>query len=277
MGREFKFMQIKRFFGFIFLVVLVSSLIWGNFKPVRSLATTPTSKVVQNTKFLSPETSLIAQTQTGEFVLPPLPYAYDALNAYIDSKTMTFHHDKHHAGYVKKLNAAIAKHPELKRKSVEELLRDLNSVPEDIRTAVRNNGGGHANHTMFWEIMTPNGKGQPTGEIAKAINSTFGDFETFKQEFNAAGKSRFGSGWVWLILTKDGKLEITNTPNQDSPFLEGNYPVMGNDVWEHAYYLKYQNRRGDYLNAWWNVVNWQEVNKRYRSYRQRTLLNRLLK
>ncbi len=270
-------MHIKRFFRFIFLVVLVSSLIWGSFKPVSSLATTPTSKVVQNTKFLSPETSLIAQTQTGEFVLPPLPYAYDALDAYIDSKTMTFHHDKHHAGYVKKLNTAIAKHPELKGKSVEELLGDLNSVPEDIRSSVRNNGGGHANHTMFWEIMTPNGKGQPTGEIAKAINDTFGDFETFKQEFNEAGKSRFGSGWVWLILTQDGKLEITNTPNQDSPFLEGNYPVMGNDVWEHAYYLKYQNRRGDYLNAWWNVVNWQEVNKRYRSYKQKTLLNRLLK
>ena len=270
-------MQIKRFFGFIFLFVLVSSLIWGSFKPVSSLATTPTSKVVQNTKFLSPEISLIAQTQTGEFVLPPLPYAYDALNAYIDSKTMTFHHDKHHAGYVKKLNEAIAKHPELKGKSVEELLRNLNSVPEDIRTAVRNNGGGHANHTMFWEIMTPNGKGKPTGMIAQAINDTFGNFETFKQEFNEAGKSRFGSGWVWLILTQDGKLEITSTANQDSPFLEGNYPVMGNDVWEHAYYLKYQNRRGDYLNAWWNVVNWEEVNKRYSSHRQKTLLNRLLK
>ncbi|HHP7232191.1 MAG TPA: superoxide dismutase, partial [Xenococcaceae cyanobacterium] len=151
----------------------------------------------------------------------------------------------------------------LKGKSAEELLRDLDSVPEAIRTTVRNNGGGHVNHTMFWSIMTPNGANEPTGAIAKAINDTFGDFETFKSEFNAAGGSQFGSGWVWLVLNQDGNLEITSTANQDSPFLEGNYPIMGNDVWEHAYYLKYQNRRSDYLDAWWNVVNWEEINQRF--------------
>ncbi len=257
-------MHIKRFFGFIVSVVLLSFLTWVSFKAVSSVAATPVSKLVHNNKFLSPETSLVAQSQTGEFILPPLPYAYDALDNYIDSQTMTLHHDKHHAGYVKNLNAAIALHPELKGKSLEELLRNLNTIPDDINSSVRNNGGGHANHTMFWEIMTPVGKGQPTGAIAKALDATFGNFETFKQEFNAAGLSRFGSGWVWLVLTEDGNLEITNTPNQDSPFIEGNYPIMGNDVWEHAYYLKYQNRRGDYLNAWWNVVNWKEVNKRFK-------------
>ena len=176
---------------------------------------------------------------------------------------MTVHHDKHHAGYVKNLNEAISKHPELKGKSVEALLRGLDNLPEDIRSTIRNSGGGHANHTMFWEIMTPNRQKQPTGSLAEAINDTFGNFEIFQEEFNSAGKKRFGSGWVWLVLTKDGTLEVTSTANQDSPFLDGNYPIMGNDVWEHAYYLNYQNRRGNYLNAWWNVVNWEEVNKRF--------------
>ena len=207
--------------------------------------------------------SLIAQTQAGEFVLPPLPYAYDALDAYIDRETMMLHHDKHHAGYVRNLNAAIAQYPELQGQSLEALLRELDSIPEDIRTTVRNNGGGHANHTMFWEIMTPDRSGQPTGALAAAINDTFGDFATFKEAFNTAGRTRFGSGWVWLVLTPSGTLEITTTANQDSPFLEGSYPIMGNDVWEHAYYLKYQNRRGDYLDAWWNVVNWEAVNQRF--------------
>jgi superoxide dismutase, Fe-Mn family len=202
------------------------------------------------------------------FSLLPLPYAYNALEPHIDEKTMRFHHDKHHAAYVTNLNQAIAKHPELKGKSVEDLLQSLNTVPEDIRTTVRNNGGGHLNHTMFWEIMTPNGGGEPTGAIAIAIQSTFGDFANFKKQFNQAGASRFGSGWAWLVRTKDGKLQVTSTANQDSPYLDGNYPIMGNDVWEHAYYLKYQNRRADYLDAWWNVVNWNAINQRFEQSRR---------
>jgi len=197
------------------------------------------------------------------FKLPPLPYDYKALEPHIDAATMRFHHDKHHGAYVKNLNEAVNKHPELKSKSAKELISDLNSVPEDIRTTVRNNGGGHVNHSMFWEIMSPNGGGSPKGAIATAIKETFGSFDNFKQLFNEAGNKRFGSGWVWLIRTREGKLQVTSTANQDSPLMEGNYPIMGNDVWEHAYYLKYQNRRADYLAAWWNVVNWQEVNKRF--------------
>jgi superoxide dismutase, Fe-Mn family len=200
---------------------------------------------------------------TGAIKLPPLPYAYDALEPHIDTKTMQFHHDKHHAAYVKNLNAALDKHPELKKTPVEELLLRLDRVPEDIRKTVRNNGGGHVNHTMFWEIMKPNGGGEPTGEIATAINQTFGSFTDFKKQFNEAGAGRFGSGWVWLVRNKQGKLQITTTANQDSPISEGSYPILGNDVWEHAYYLNYQNRRADYLAAWWNVVNWDEINKRF--------------
>ena len=195
--------------------------------------------------------------------LPPLPYDYNALEPYIDEQTMRLHHDKHHAAYVNNLNAALEKYPELQSKSAEELIRDLNSVPEDIRTAVRNNGGGHVNHSMFWLIMKPNGGGPPTGPIAEAINQTFGSFEAFKQQFNDAGMKRFGSGWVWLIRTAGGQLQVTSTPNQDNLMMEGNYPIMGNDVWEHAYYLKYQNRRNEYLEAWWNVVNWDEINRRF--------------
>lgn len=200
---------------------------------------------------------------TEPFKLPPLPYAYNALEPHIDEQTMRFHHDKHHAAYVNNLNGAIAKHPELKSKSAEDLLRNLNTIPDDIRSVVRNNGGGHVNHTMFWEIMAPNGGGEPRGAIAAAIKESFGDFASFKKQFNEAGAKRFGSGWAWLVRTPDGKLQVTNTPNQDSPFFEGNYPILGNDVWEHAYYLKYQNRRADYLNAWWNVVNWQAVEARF--------------
>ncbi|MBW4633394.1 MAG: superoxide dismutase [Iphinoe sp. HA4291-MV1] len=195
--------------------------------------------------------------------LPQLPYSYEALEPHIDAATMRFHHDKHHATYVKNLNAALDKHPELKNQTVEQLLRNLNSVPEDIRKTVRNNGGGHVNHSMFWRIMKPKGGGEPTGAIAGAIKQNFGNFASFKKQFNEAGASRFGSGWVWLVRTKDGKLAVTTTANQDSPLSEGNYPIMGNDVWEHAYYLKYQNRRADYLNAWWNVMNWDEINKRF--------------
>jgi Fe-Mn family superoxide dismutase len=201
--------------------------------------------------------------KTMAFELPPLPYSYKALEPYIDARTMQFHHDKHHATYVKNLNAALDKHPELKGKRVEALLSNLNSVPEDIRTTVRNNGGGHVNHTMFWQIMGPNGGGEPTGSIANAIKQTFGSFDSFKQEFNNTAANHFGSGWAWLVRTSDGKLQIMDTFNQDSPFMKGYYPIMGNDLWEHAYYLKYQNRKADYFNAWWSVVNWNEVNKRF--------------
>jgi len=197
------------------------------------------------------------------FDVPPLPYDYTALEPHIDEQTMHLHHDKHHAAYVNNLNTAIEKHPELGNKSAEDLIRDLNSVPEDIRTAVRNNGGGHVNHSMFWVIMGPNGGGEPSGPIADAINQAFGSFDTFKQQFNDAGTKRFGSGWVWLCRGSNSQLHIESTANQDNPLSEGHYPIMGNDVWEHAYYLKYQNRRPEYLNAWWNVVNWDEVNKRF--------------
>ncbi|MBD2608656.1 superoxide dismutase [Scytonema hofmannii FACHB-248] len=213
----------------------------------------------------SAEKAPISQgTTTGNTILlPPLPYAYDALEPHIDQATMQFHHDKHHAAYVKNLNAALDKHPELKSKPVEEMLRNLNSVPADIRQIVRNNGGGHVNHSMFWLIMKPQGGGEPTGAIASAINQSFGSFAAFKKQFNEAGTGRFGSGWVWLVRNKNGKLEVTTTANQDSPLSQGKYPIMGNDVWEHAYYLKYQNRRPEYLDAWWNVLNWDEINKRF--------------
>ncbi len=194
--------------------------------------------------------------------LPPLPYDYSALEPHIDAQTMQTHHGKHHQTYVNNLNTALEKYPDLQGKSAEELVSDLSSVPEDIRTAVRNNGGGHVNHTMFWRIMGPQGGGEPTGRIAELIQQTFGDFDTFKQQFNDAGAKRFGSGWVWLVRGSDGSLSITSTANQDNPLSEGQYPILGNDVWEHAYYLKYQNRRPEYLQAWWNTVNWDEVNNR---------------
>ncbi len=195
--------------------------------------------------------------------LPPLPYDYAALEPHIDKETMTIHHDKHHAAYVNNLNAALEKHPELADKSPEELIKDLDSVPQDIRAAVRNNGGGHVNHTMFWQIMKPNGGGEPSGAIADVIKTNFNTFANFKEKFNDAGTKRFGSGWVWLVRNPQGKFELTTTANQDNPLMQNMYPVMGNDVWEHAYYLKYNNRRAEYLSAWWNTVNWDEVNKRY--------------
>jgi Fe-Mn family superoxide dismutase len=195
--------------------------------------------------------------------VPPLPYDYNALEPHIDEQTMRIHHDKHHAAYVTNLNAALEKHPDLQKKSIEDLLKSINSVPEDIRTAVRNNGGGHANHTMFWEIMGPGKGGAPAGALGDAIKSSFGDFETFKKQFADAGVKRFGSGWAWLI-DAGGKLTIESTANQDSPLMEGKKPILGVDVWEHAYYLKYQNRRPDYLAAWWNVVNWDAVAKRFK-------------
>lgn len=197
------------------------------------------------------------------FEVPPLPYPYEALEPHIDAETMHLHHDKHHQAYVNNLNAAIEKHPELASKSAEDLIKDLSAVPDDIRMAVRNNGGGHVNHTMFWEIMGPGGGGAPSGALADAIASAFGSLDTFKTQFNDAGAKRFGSGWTWLVKTADGKLAVVSTPNQDSPLSEGHFPIMGNDVWEHAYYLKYQNKRPDYLAAWWNTVNWDAVNKRF--------------
>jgi len=196
------------------------------------------------------------------FELPPLPYDYNALEPYIDTETMHLHHDKHHAAYVNNLNAALKGH-EFANLPVDEVVRRLSEVPDNVRAAVRNNGGGHANHTMFWELMTPGGSKEPTGALAKAITATFGSFDAFKTAFNDAGVKRFGSGWAWLILDKSGNLAITSTANQDNPLTDGNFPVLGNDVWEHAYYLKYQNRRPDYLAAWWNVVNWDIVAKRY--------------
>jgi Fe-Mn family superoxide dismutase len=197
------------------------------------------------------------------YTLPPLPYAPDALEPHIDKLTMEIHHGKHHQAYINNLNAALEKHPDLQSKSVEDLIRGIASVPEDIRTAVRNNGGGHANHTMFWQIMGPNAGGKPTGAIGDAITASFGSFDTFKEQFAKAAAGRFGSGWAWVV-DQGGKLAIESTPNQDSPLMEGKKAVFGIDVWEHAYYLKYQNRRPDYVGAWWNVVNWDEINKRLR-------------
>ena len=193
--------------------------------------------------------------------LPPLPYDVNALEPHIDAKTMEIHHGKHHAAYVNNLNAALDKHPNLKDRSVEDLIKNLGSLPEDIRVAVRNNGGGHVNHTMFWQIMGPGGGGAPSGKIADAINGAFGGFDAFKEQMNKAGVGRFGSGWAWLV-DSGGRLSIESTANQDNPMMEGKHPILGIDVWEHAYYLKYQNRRPDYLAAWWNVINWDEVNKR---------------
>ena len=197
------------------------------------------------------------------YEVPPLPYDYSALEPYIDTQTTQLHHDKHHAAYVTNLNAALQNNSEFAALPIDELVRRLNEVPENIRTAVRNNGGGHANHSMFWQIMTPNGGGEPGGELGSAIQQAFGSFDAFKAALNDAGVKRFGSGWTWLVLDRNGKLQVMSTANQDSPLTEGLYPVMGNDVWEHAYYLKYQNRRPEYLNAWWNVVNWDAIAKRY--------------
>jgi Fe-Mn family superoxide dismutase len=203
------------------------------------------------------------------FELPALPYDYAALEPHIDEQTMRIHHDKHHAAYVTNLNNALQGQGAFENLPIEELARRINEVPESIRTAVRNNGGGHANHTMFWELMTPGGAKEPTGALASAITQTFSSFDAFKTAFNDAGVKRFGSGWAWLVVAPGGQLQILSTANQDSPLMDGQYPVMGNDVWEHAYYLKYQNRRADYLAAWWNVVNWDEVAKRYERARAR--------
>ncbi|HEY7878022.1 MAG TPA: superoxide dismutase [Gemmatimonadaceae bacterium] len=196
------------------------------------------------------------------FALPPLPYDYAALEPHIDARTMEIHHTKHHQGYVNNLNAALEKAPAFQSKSLDEIVGNLSAIPENVRTAVRNNAGGHWNHSMFWVIMSPKGGGDPGGDVAKAISASFGALATFKEQFNAAASGRFGSGWAWLVATGD-KLSIESTPNQDNPAMDGRHAILGVDVWEHAYYLKYQNRRADYLAAWWNLVNWHEVAKRF--------------
>jgi superoxide dismutase, Fe-Mn family len=198
--------------------------------------------------------------------LPALPYDYSALEPVIDTQTMKLHHDMHHGAYVKNLNAALEKYPNLQSKSAEDLIRDLNAVPEDIRAAVRNNGGGQVNHSMFWKIMKPQGGGDPSGAIAQVINKTFGNFKDFQAKFNDAGAKQFGSGWVWLAGKNSGEVQIVTTANQDNPISQGLFPIFGNDVWEHAYYLKYNNRRPEYLAAWWNVVNWEEINQRLKAF-----------
>ncbi|HXE73827.1 MAG TPA: superoxide dismutase [Candidatus Nitrosotenuis sp.] len=200
---------------------------------------------------------------TAQFTLPPLGYAYNALEPYIDAQTMEIHHTKHHQAYINNLNKALESAPELQSWTLERLLRQIEQVPESIRTAVRNNGGGHANHSLFWEIMGPGAGGPPTGEIAQAIKTRFGSFEELKKKVNDNGMARFGSGWTWLVVNAQGELEAYSTANQDSPLMQGHVPVLGIDVWEHAYYLKYQNRRADYLEAWWNTVNWNAVNQKY--------------
>ena len=202
------------------------------------------------------------------FELSPLPYPENALEPHIDARTMSIHHDKHHAAYTNNLNSALEGQAALAGKSIEALLGNLDAVPEAIRTAVRNNGGGFANHNLFWEIMAPNAGGEPTGELAQAINSAFGSFASFKEQFAKAAATRFGSGWAWLYVGKDGRLAVGSTPNQDTPLMEGNTPILGLDVWEHAYYLNYQNRRPDYVAAWWNVVNWDAVARKYAGARK---------
>jgi Fe-Mn family superoxide dismutase len=201
------------------------------------------------------------------FEVAPLPYAYNALEPHIDEATMQFHHDNHHATYVSKLNDALANHPDLQGKTIEELLGQLDALPEAIRGAVRNNGGGHANHSLFWQIMAPHAGGVPTGDLAAAINAAFGSFSGFQEKFKAAALGRFGSGWAWLVAEKDGSVSVTSTPNQDTPVMEGKTPILGLDVWEHAYYLKYQYKRAGYVDAWWNVVNWAKVAELYATAR----------
>jgi len=203
------------------------------------------------------------------YQLPPLPYPYNALEPHIDEQTMNIHHTKHHQTYVNNLNAALEQQPDLQNRDIEDLMRNINDVPENARQAVINNGGGHANHSMFWQIMGPNGGGEPAGELADQITQKFGSFEAFKDQFAKAATGRFGSGWAWLVANGSGELEITSTQNQNNPLMDGQTPLLGLDVWEHAYYLKYQNRRPDYINAWWNVVNWDAVSQRYTQAKQK--------
>jgi Fe-Mn family superoxide dismutase len=239
-------------------LVQVSATIGGT----ALLSACGTATSAKNTTQAANTSTVTPVVNTGPFTLPPLGYDFTALEPYIDAKTMEVHHDRHHAAYVTNLNTTLKGHP-FASLSAEEILRRLNELPENIRTTVRNNAGGHANHSMFWKLMKPGGPKEPKGALANNIKQTFGSLDAFKTAFNDAGTKQFGSGWVWLIQTKEGKLQIKSTPNQDTPLLEGITPILGNDVWEHAYYLKYQNLRAAYLQAWWNVVNWDEVARRY--------------
>lgn len=211
----------------------------------------------------SPQSASPIASRAAAIQLPALPYSANALEPYIDAATMKLHHDKHHAAYVNKLNEALQPYPDLQAKTVADLLQSLDSLPKAIRKTVQNNGGGHLNHSMFWNVMAPQAGGTARGEVGQAITAAFGSFDTFKQKFVQAGVNQFGSGWVWLVLTPQGQLQITTTSNQDSPVMQGNYPILGNDLWEHAYYLKYNNRRQEYLENWWNVVNWPEIERRF--------------
>ncbi|PSM46148.1 superoxide dismutase [Chroococcidiopsis sp. CCALA 051] len=260
-------LKVNKWFvvGFLLTIVLA---IGQPLLLAQAQTSTAISQVSPATQQSRPVASPKEELSANPAQLPPLPYEYSALEKAIDAKTMKLHHDEHHATYVEELNSALKKYPDLRNRSVETMLRDLDGIPEAIRTTVQNNGGGHLNHTIFWQIMSPKGGGQPTGQIAQEINKTFGSFEKFREQFNAAGGDRFGSGWVWLVRNAKGQLEITSTPNQDNPIMKDQYPIMGNDVWEHAYYLRYQNRRAEYLNNWWNVVNWEEINRRWQASSQ---------
>jgi superoxide dismutase, Fe-Mn family len=254
---------LPRFIGFLLVGVACFTFLFSQTLPSQAASPSPAASPAASPATPAAPASPASPATTGAVTLPPLPYAYNALEPYIDATTMQIHHDKHHATYVTNLNEALKQYPDLQKKSVSELLSNLSSVPADIRTVVQNNGGGHVNHSMFWSIMAANAGGQPTGELATAINRKFTNFETFKKQFNEAGTKRFGSGWAWLVLTPQGQLEVISTANQDSPLMQGMYPIMGNDVWEHAYYLKYQNQRAKYLESWWNVVNWPAIARRY--------------
>jgi superoxide dismutase, Fe-Mn family len=221
-----------------------------------------TSRLISRRE-VSRTTTLFEDDTMAEYTLPPLPYDYGALEPHIDAKTMEIHYTKHHQAYITNVNNALKDHPQLLEKPVDQLIADLSVVPEAVRPAVRNNGGGHANHSLFWQLMKPGGGGEPSGALAKAITDELGGFAAFKDAFGKAGLGRFGSGWAWLVVGKDGKLAVSSTPNQDSPIMDGLTPLLGIDVWEHAYYLKYQNRRADYIAAWWNTVNWDEVARRF--------------
>lgn len=261
MRRMFRRLNIL-LFSLVILLLASQSLVQMAFAPA-SVASP--SAVSQRPPGTAPSAAPAVAPSANLYKLEPLPYDYAALEPYIDARTMQLHHDKHHGGYVKGLNEALKQYPMVSKRPLADLVRDLNSVPEPIRKKVRNFGGGHINHTLYWSIMAPKAGGAPKGPLAEAINKTFGSFEQFKQQFNKAGADRFGSGWVWLVRDKAGQLKIMSTPNQDNPIMEDPtlYPIMGNDVWEHAYYLKYQSRRAEYMNNWWNVVNWTEVERRY--------------